>query len=277
MQILDFHCHVYPHAIAEKASDAVARFYQVHRGVEIPDQTAALDDVLQAQAEAGIAKTVLCSAATVPHQVQHINEFLARKAAASGGRCLSFGTLHPDSPDPKGDVEHLLELGLKGVKLHPDMQGFALNDPKAMKLYELVGGRVPFLLHTGDPRFSFSNPEQLIPALLAFPETTFVGAHMGGHTFWKEATKVLAGRYENLYVDISSTFFGVTPEEAVDMVRAYGAERVLFGTDFPMWCPKDEVRKFLALPLTEEERRLIAWDNGAKLLHLGSLACAAGA
>ena len=133
MQILDFHCHVYPHAIAEKASDAVARFYQVHRGVEIPDQTAALDDVLQAQAEAGIAKTVLCSAATVPHQVQHINEFLARKAAASGGRCLSFGTLHPDSPDPKGDVEHLLELGLKGVKLHPDMQGFDLNDPKAMK------------------------------------------------------------------------------------------------------------------------------------------------
>ena len=69
----------------------------------------------------------------------------------------------------------------------------------------------------------------------------------------------------------------LTPEEAVDMVRAYGAERVLFGTDFPMWCPKDEVRKFLALPLTEEERRLIAWDNGAKLLHLGSLACAAGA
>lgn len=144
MQILDFHCHVYPHAIAEKASDAVARFYQVHRGVEIPDQTAALDDVLQAQAEAGITKTILCSAATVPHQVQHINEFLARKAAASGGRCLSFGTLHPDSPDPRGDVEHMLELGLKGVKLHPDMQGFALNDPKAMKLYELVGGRVPF-------------------------------------------------------------------------------------------------------------------------------------
>ena len=146
-----------------------------------------------------------------------------------------------------------------------------------MKLYELVGGRVPFLLHTGDPRFSFSNPEQLIPALLAFPETIFVGAHMGGHTFWKDATKVLAGRYDNLYVDISSTFFGVTLEEAADMVRAYGAERVLFGTDFPMWRPKVEVEKFLAMPLTEEERRIIAWDNGAKLLHLDSRACAVGA
>ena len=115
------------------------------------------------------------------------------------------------------------------------MQRFALNDPKAMKLYELVGGRVPFLLHTGDYRFSFSNPEQLKPVLEAFPETTFVGAHMGGYTIWKEAARALAGRYDNLYVDISSTFFGVTREEAVSMVRAYGAERVLFGTDFPMW------------------------------------------
>ena len=277
MQILDFHCHVYPHAIAEKAAEAVAQFYQVHRGVEIPEQTASLDDVLQAQAEAGIARTVLCSAATVPHQVQHINEFLARKAAASGGRCLSFGTLHP-SPDPRGDVEHLLELGLHGVKLHPDMQRFALNDPKAMKLYELVGGRVPFLLHTGDYRFSFSNPEQLKPVLEAFPETTFVGAHMGGYTIWKEAARALAGRYDNLYVDISSTFFGVTREEAVSMVRAYGAERVLFGTDFPMWRPKDEVEKFLALPLTGREQQMIAWDNGAALLHLKQpLQAAAGA
>ena len=146
-----------------------------------------------------------------------------------------------------------------------------------MKLYELVGGRVPFLLHTGDPRFSFSNPEQLEPALRAFPETIFVGAHMGGHTFWKDATKVLAGRFDNLYVDISSTFFGVTLEEAASMVWAYGAERVLFGTDFPMWCPKVEVEKFMAMPLTEKERRIIAWDNGAKLLHLDIQAQAVGA
>ena len=97
MQILDFHCHVYPHAIAEKASDAVARFYQVHRGVEIPDQTAALDDVLQAQAEAGIAKTVLCSAATVPHQVQHINEFLARKAAVQADSAADSADFPADS------------------------------------------------------------------------------------------------------------------------------------------------------------------------------------
>ena len=63
----------------------------------------------------------------------------------------------------------------------------------------------------------------------------------------------------------------------LDDPDAYGAERVLFGTDFPMWRPKVEVEKFLAMPLTEEERRIIAWDNGAKLLHLDSRACAVGA
>lgn len=280
LPILDFHCHVYPHTIAEKAAEAVAKFYQVRRGEDIPEQGCSLRDLLRAQAEAGIARTVICSAATAPHQVQHINEFLARKAAESAGRCISFGTLHPESPDVKADVEHLLELGLRGVKLHPDMQLFALNAPKAMKLYETAGGRLPFLLHTGDKRYDYSNPKELIPVLEAFPETVFIGAHMGGYKIWREATRALAGRYENLYVDVSSTMFQVPPEEMVDMIRAYGAEHVLFGTDFPMWRPKDEVEKFLALPLTEEERRAIAWDNGARLLGLelpadcrGRLAC----
>ena len=268
MKILDFHCHVYPHMIAEKAAEAVANFYQVQRGKDISDQGCALTDLLEAQAEAGIQLSVICSAATVAHQVQHINEFLARKAAQSQGRCISFGTLHPDSPDVAGDVAHLLELGLRGVKLHPDMQLFALNEDRVMNLYAAVNNRVPFLLHTGDKRFHHSNPQQLIPVLEAFPKTTFIGAHMGGYTMWQEAAKALAGRYENLYVDVSSTMFALSPMETVELIHAYGVDRVLFGTDFPMWRPKDEVERFLALPLTAAEKKQIAWDNGAKLLHL---------
>ena len=55
------------------------------------------------------------------------------------------------------------------------MQGFALNAPKTMNLYATAGGRLPFLLHTGDRRFPYSNPEQLIPVLESFPETRFIG------------------------------------------------------------------------------------------------------
>lgn len=268
MRILDFHCHVYPFSIAGRASAAVAKFYQGCCGERSVQQPCTLQDVLRFQAEAGITKTVLCSAAVAPHQVRQINVFLARKAAQSGVHCVSFGTLHPNSPDVAGDMEHLLSLGLKGVKLHPDMQRFALDSPGAMWLYELAGGRVPFLLHTGDRRFSYSNPEQLIPVLEAFPETTFVAAHMGGFTIWEEATRVLAGRYENLYVDMSSTLFVVPPEKTVELIRAYGAQRVIFGTDFPMLHPRTEVDRFLALPLSDREKRMIAWDNGARLIGL---------
>jgi len=268
MKILDFHCHVYPHTIADKAAEAVARFYGVQRGTDIAEQGCALEDVLHAQAEAGITKTVICSAATVPHQVQHINEFLARKAEQSNGRCISFGTLHPDSEDVAGDIDHLIDLGLRGVKLHPDMQGFALDDPKAMRLYELAGNRLPFLLHTGDNRFHYSNPEQMQPVLEEFPDTVFIGAHMGGYTCWDEATRTFAGKYENFYVDVSSTMFAIPPEEVVNMIRAYGADHVLFGTDFPMWRQRDEVEHFLTLPLTQEEKQAIVWDNGARLLGL---------
>lgn len=268
MRFLDFHCHVYPHAIAEKASHAVAKFYEGQWGDHSVTQPCALQDVLHFQEEAGIEKSLICSAATVPHQVRHINEFLARKAEQSQGRCVAFGTLHPDSPDVAGDIEHLLSLGLRGVKLHPDMQQFALDSEGAMWLYELADGQLPFLLHTGDHRFPYSNPEQLIPVLEAFPKTTFIGAHMGGFSLWEEATEALAGKYENLYVDLSSSMFAFTPERMVELIRAYGADRVLFGTDFPMQHPKTEVEKFLALPLTEEEKRLIAWANGAKLLGL---------
>ena len=107
-----------------------------------------------------------------------------------------------------------------------------MNDPKAMKLYELVGGRFPSCSHTrGSPIFLLQSGAADTGAA-GLPETIFVEGPIWVATFWKDATKVLAGRYDNLYVDISSTFFGVTLEEAADMVQAYGAERVLFGTDF---------------------------------------------
>lgn len=268
MKILDFHCHVYPANIARKAAKAVADFYEVVPGKDIPDLSGSLEQVLQAQEDAGITKTVVCSAATTPHQVRHINEFLAKTAADSHGRCLALGTLHPDSEDVAGDIAHLLSLGLKGVKLHPDMQRFSLNAPKAMALYEEAAGRLPFLLHTGDKRFPYSNPEQLTPVLEAFPETTFIGSHMGGYTVWEDAVRLLAGRYDNLWVDLSSTSFAVSWERFIELIRIYGVERVLFGTDFPMWLPSHEVEVFLSLPLTHKEKEKIAWENGAGLLHL---------
>ena len=74
--------------------------------------------------------------------------------------------MHPDSTDIVGDIEHLQELGLRGVKLHPDIQGFKLDDYRCLKIYELCEKKgLPVLLHTGDFRYDFSNPNRVKPIL----------------------------------------------------------------------------------------------------------------
>ncbi len=268
MRILDIHCHVFPANIARRATKSVADFYGVVQGRDVADLDSSLQGVLEAQKEAGIELSVLCSAATTPHQVRPINAFLARCVEESQGRCLAFGTLHPDSDDIAGDIDHMVSLGICGVKFHPEMQKCALDSVGMMHLVEAAEDRLPFLLHTGDKRFAYSNPEQLIPLLKTFPHTRFIGAHMGSFHVWQQGEALLPGRFDNLWVDLSSTAMYAGEEALYRMIMKFGTERVLFGTDFPMLEPKIEVQHFLELPLTYRERERIAWDNAAELLGI---------
>lgn len=265
---MDMHCHVFPAKVARRAAESVADFYQGIRREDMPLLPAAPQDVLEAQERAGIDLSILCSAATTAHQVRPINAFLARCVEESRGRLRSMGTLHPASDDIEGDIQHLLSLGLLGVKFHPEMQKIPLNSYPMLRLFDILNGRLPVLIHTGDRRFPYSNPEQLIPLLKEFPNTRFIGAHMGGFTMWEEATRLLAGRFQNLWVDLSSTACFVGDKALHHMINAYGTKRVLFGTDFPMLDPSQEVSRFLSLPLSEQERADIAWNNAAKLLEI---------
>ena len=268
MKVIDIHCHVYPLSIGAKATAAINAFYDVEAEGEVGTRPGDPDTLLARQSAAGITLSVIHSAAVTPRKVPNINRFIAQTAAESNGKLLGFGTLHPYSETLDEDIAQLRQLGLRGVKLHPDMQRFALDDLATIEMVERCGGEFLFLLHTGDRRFSYSNPPQLKKLLAACPETTFIGGHMGGYTLWKEATKELAGKFHNLYVDLSSTSFAVTAEEWEDMIRAYGTDRVLYGTDFPMWDPVNELRKFLALPFTAGEQADILYNNSAKLLRL---------
>lgn len=263
-RVIDAHCHVYPEKIAAKAAAATDTFYEMEK--EVCAGTTA--DLVELGTAAGIDRFIVQSVATTPKQVRSINTFIAQEVAASKGKLTGLGTLHPDSEDVAGDVEQILSLGLKGVKLHPDIQRFALDDPRCRKMYELCEGRLPMLLHTGDKRYGFSNPEQLLPVLRDFPELTVIGAHFGGWSVWEEASKRLAG-IPNLWVDCSSTFYAVSDNDAIlEMIHRYGTERVLFGTDYPMWAPEPELSRFFTLDLTDKERRLILSENAETLWGL---------
>ena len=165
-----------------------------------------------------------------------------------------------------GEIERALALGLKGVKIHSDMQRTALDDPRLFQMYEVIQGRVPLLAHTGDSRFDYSNPGRLLRVLDAFPKLTVVGAHFGGWSVWREACEALRGR--DIYVDCSSSFYALSPEESKALILGYGAHRVLFGSDYPMWDPGAELKALDALGLPAADMERILHENAELLLGL---------
>ena len=262
--VTDAHCHIYPEKIAARAVAGTDNFYHEH---SIGSGTA--EGLTEMGDKAGIDRYIVQSVATTPHQVKSINEFIASEVEKHPGKLVGLGTLHPDSADIKGDVEHLMSLGLRGVKLHPDIQAFKIDDYRCLKIYELCEeNRLPILMHTGDSRYDFSNPNRLIPLLRRFPRLTVIGAHFGGYTIWQEAARQLAGRFENLWVDCSSSFFAMDVAAGRALIDAYGADRVLFGTDYPMWDPQHELARLRGMRLAPETERKILYDNAAALFGL---------
>ena len=264
-RIFDAHCHIYPETIAPKAVEGIDRFYD-HLPFRPYDGTTGT--LLRIGREAGISHFVVHSVATVPRQIASINRFIASEVALSDGAFTGLGTLHPDSEHPEQDFAELISLGLKGVKLHPDFQRFEADSAKAMRLYGLCAeAGLPVLVHTGDRRFDYSNPNRIANILRAFPKLKFIGAHFGGWSVWDEAVRMLSG-FDNIVVDTSSTFYATGRIKGRELIRKWGADRVMFGADYPMWHPQPEIDCLLEMGLAEEEYRRIFWDNAADLFRL---------
>lgn len=261
-KIIDAHCHVYPDKIAEKASANTGNFYAFDR-----TEDGRVSTLLKEGEEAGITHYIIQSVATTPSQVRSINEFIARTVNQSKGKMTGLGTIHPDTEDVETEVGHILDLGLKGIKLHPDIQRFELDCKRSMHIFEVCEGRLPVLLHTGDERYDYSNYNRLIPVLEAFPRLQVIGAHFGGWSMWEESARHLY-KYENLVVDCSSSLYAISPDTACELIRLYGAQRVLFGSDYPVFSPKDEVKRFMRLALTDEERQKVLHRNAAELFNI---------
>lgn len=265
MRIIDSHCHVYPEAIAMKAVKSVSNFYD---GVNSFGDGIA-QSMKKRWTECGVDHAVIFSVATKLAQVDSINTFISETVKSSEGFFTGLGTVHQDSKHMEDVVDKIISLGLKGIKLHPDTQLCAIDDKRLFPLYEACEGRLPVLLHTGDYRYNYSNPDQLEPVLKSFPRTTFIGAHFSGWSVWDEAVERLHG-YDNLYVDTSSTFHWVESEKVRKYIKAYGSEKIMFGSDFPMWDVKPEKDAMLSLKLSDNEYENIFHKTAERLFSIPS-------
>lgn len=261
MKIIDFHAHIYPEKIASRAVDSIGDFYSIEMSGAGTSKA-----LLEGGSKCKITNYVVHSVAVAAHTVQAINDFIASEIKEHK-EFFGFGTMHADFEDKIAEAERLTDLGLKGIKIHPDTQKFNLDDERMFALYDYMqNSGIPLLIHTGDYRYDYSHPRRLKNILKEFPKLTAIGAHFGGWSVYDLAYEIL--KNENCYVDTSSSFFMLGKERAKELIRLYGAERVLFGTDFPMWDASDELEIIHDMNLTDDEYSLIFHKNAERILGI---------
>ncbi len=256
MKIYDAHAHIFPEKIAAKASKSISDFYS-----GAPMYSPALTQrLLESGREAGIEKYLVCSSAVVPSQVFGINDFIAYSCRENP--CfVGVGSMHPDYFDIPGELDRLRLLGLRGIKLHPDFQHFDIDSKKAFYMYEECEKRgLSVLFHMGDNRYDYSSPERLARVVKEIPTLKVHAAHFGGYMAWEKSMDALEPS-ENLYFDTSSSLAFISREMAKEFISVHGVDKFMFGTDFPMWEPMGELRRFDALELDDTAREKILYKN----------------
>ena len=262
MYFIDFHCHVYPGAIASKAADNVRQFYN---GLGNPAIDGSVQTLLDRGTKAGVEKFVILPVAVNPTRTRHINGFILEQAARVP-RFFGYGTVHAAMENLTGEVQYIMDKGLRGLKMHPDYQLFAIDDPRMFPVYEMIGEKLPIVFHMGDQRYSYSHPQKLRKVLELFPRLQVIAAHFGGYTMYETAAELLHDK--NCFFDVSSSLMFMEEGVAEHYINYHGPERFVYGSDFPMWDPVEEMERLLKLKLTDGQKEQIAHITAEQLLDI---------
>lgn len=261
MKIFDFHAHIYPTKISQRAVKSVSDFYNIEM-----DGDGTVDNLLSQGKDYDMVGYLVNSVAVDGAHVEVINNYIASECSKHS-EFYGFGSMHAAYANKIDELERMVSLGLRGVKIHPDTQQYNMDDRRMDEVYDYLSQKeLPILIHCGDYRYNFSHPKRLADVLDKFPKLTVIAAHFGGWSMHDLALEYLKDR--NCYLDTSSSFTTTGIVRAKELIRIYGAERILFGTDFPMWNLKDELENMEKMKLTNEEYELILHKNAERILKI---------
>ena len=196
-----------------------------------------------------------------------VNDFAE---AINGGDIVSFGSIHPDSQNVFEELERIKAMGLKGVKLHPDYQGFFVDDEKVFPIYEECEAlNLPITFHAGcDLGFGppvHATPDRLRNVLDMFPKLKVIAAHFGGYKCWDMADYFLIGK--NIYFDTSFTANEIDPIRMRDMIKKHGVDKILFASDCPWKKMSDSIVQIEKTGLPTADTDKIFYQNALELLN----------
>lgn len=276
---IDFHVHAEVGRSGEDGllpewREASSRYFGKHA---LPT----VDDVATYYRERKIAAVVFTvDAETVTGRRAVPNEEIAAAARASSDVLIPFASVDPHKPGAADEARRLIrDHGVRGFKLHPNLQAFFPNDEAAYPLYETVQeAGLPLLFHTGHSgigsglpggggiRLKYSNPIYVDDVAVDFPDLTIVLAHPSFP--WQDEAISIALHKQQVYIDLSGWSPKYFPPQLVQYANTLLRDRVLFGSDYPMITPDRWLVDFEQAPFKDEVRPLILKQNAARLLGL---------
>jgi len=277
--ITDIHIHIQPwRQLKPAVAEVMRRGKEDHwqRLIALMDDPAALLEVMD---RSGIQRVGLINYPS-PDLMgfdDSTNDFAATYADAAPNRLLPFGGVHPRfSKDPAGDVDRLIDLGIRCLKIHPPHQLFPANAyteglDALGAIYRRAEERgLPVMVHTGTSVFpgarsKWGNPLELDDVAIDFPDLRILMAH-GGRPFWMAQAFFVLRRHRNVHLELS----GIPPAKVLEYFPRLEelADKAVWGTDWPSPGVKDmrqNIDQFLTLPLAEDVRRRILSDNSLRL------------
>lgn len=262
--LIDFHTHAFPEKIAQRAISKLA--YEAGGLCPQTDGTAAS---LKAEMDRdGVDLSVVLSIATNPAQQTKVNDFAIE--VNRDDRLVAFGSVHPEAPDALEELERIKTAGLKGVKLHPEYQGFYADDERMKPIYRKISelGLIT-TFHAGQdygfPPPYHAMPEHMLGALKWF-NSPVVAAHWGGFGCCMEVLDKLCG--QDIWFDLSFGYCSMPKSIAQGIIDKHGPDRLLFASDMPWHRPAWERRLIDSLDLSDTDRDKIYFQNAQRLLEL---------
>ncbi|MCM1288743.1 MAG: amidohydrolase [Clostridium sp.] len=264
--VIDFHAHVFP----EKMVAGAVKTLEEKSGV--PAKTnGCIDGLLASMEQAGVSRSIVLPVVTAPKQFSGINRFAASINEEFSERLTSFGGIHPDSEDYKGQLKFLKDEGFVGIKLHPDYQGVMFNDIRYKRIVDYASELDMIIQVHAGVDIGLPDPVHCTPkmALEVISETgakKLVLAHFGGWKLWDEVEELLAGR--DVYFDTAFIEGYIDRKQFERIVKAHGNDRVLFATDSPWSGQKETIDWINACDLDDETKEKIFYKNARKLLGI---------
>lgn len=260
--IIDTHCHVWPDTIAPQVlSGKIAGLDPMGDGT--------ISGLLEKMDSAEIDYACCLGVATVAKNVEKTNEFIG---GVDRSRLIPFGTIHPDRT-LEDNMHSLRENKIFGVKLHPNFQGIDLADPRVIEICQAIADEgLVVITHAGEGSDAAAtergSPQKVLALSEAVPNLTLMACHYGAYHQLDLGEKLMVGSRVILETSWPPTMAILDPNRIRSIIERHGADKVVFGSDWPMADPEAEIAGVRALGLSKDDESAILGGNLARILGI---------